>query len=227
MIFKLGNSAKDSKYLKRIKDAIENLKEHPRHNGIKMQAHHAISAEGMKRSGLGKKIERFGYDINLLTNLVFIPCTLQGACHLGVQPHRGNHTALISEDDYDDDLEPLTYHDLICNRIVDLQLPLAKACQGQDDARIHEIQRKLDILSRDIVSLIQRKPSAAPLTTIAHFFSPKNPIGCGGVDSVQLHRGGSGCDVGRNHSGNHQGKKQKKENITYELKEPYKLKPGK
>ena len=124
MTIKLGNSAKDSKYLKRIKDAIEGDKAHPRHNGVKMQAHHAISAEGMKLSGLGKKIEKFGYDINLLSNLVFIPCTLQGACYLGVQPHRGNHTAVISQDDYDDDLEPKNYHKLISSRIKNLQLPL-------------------------------------------------------------------------------------------------------
>lgn len=55
MAIKIGNSAKDSQYLKRIKDAISGEKNHPKNNGIKMQAHHIISGEGMKRSGLGKK----------------------------------------------------------------------------------------------------------------------------------------------------------------------------
>lgn len=226
MAIKLGNSSKDSRYLKRIKDAIEGKKKHPRHNGVKMQAHHAISAEGMKRSGLGKKIEKFGYDINMLNNLVFIPCTLQGACHLGVQPHRGNHTAAINQDDYDDDLEPGSYHDLIGQRLKDLHLPLAKACQGADDARVHEIQHKLDVLSADIVEMIQRKPSAAPLTNIAKYFSPKHPVGCGGVDSVGCHRGIEPCAVGRVHSNNRRGPAQKDENITYHSEQPYKLKPG-
>ncbi|MTV40783.1 AHH domain-containing protein [Duganella radicis] len=226
MTIKLGNSAKDSKYLKRIKDAIEGDKSHPRNNGVKMQAHHAISAEGMKRSGLGKEIEKFGYDINLLPNLVFIPCTLQGACYLGVQPHRGNHTAVISQDDYDDDLEPMSYHDLIGMRIRRLHLPLTKACQGADDSRVHEIRQELDRLSKDIVSMIQNKPSAAPLTNIAHHFSPRNPIGCGSVDSVSAHHGVEKCAVGRMHAKGSQGVKQKNENITYQSETPYKLKPG-
>jgi hypothetical protein len=78
-----GNSAKDTQYLKRITEHIATDKTHPRHQGVKMQAHHIISGEGIKRSGLGKKLKEFGYNINLLPNLVFIPCTLQGACYLG------------------------------------------------------------------------------------------------------------------------------------------------
>jgi hypothetical protein len=124
----------------------------------------------MKHSGLGKKIEKFGYDINLLPNLVFIPCTLQGACYLGVQPHRGNHTAKVDQDDYDDDSEPKSYHDIVSRKIVALQLPLDKACSGRDDARIQEIQGKLDSLSKDLTNMIQRKPTEAPLTTLPAIF---------------------------------------------------------
>jgi hypothetical protein len=226
MTITLGKSSKDSKYLKRIKDAIEGDKSHPRNNGIKMQAHHAISAEGMKRSGLGKEIEKFGYDINLLPNLVFIPCTLQGACYLGIQPHRGNHTALINQDDYDDDLEPMSYHDMVSKLIINLGLPLKKACQGTDDSRIHEIRKQLDQLSKLIVLMIQNRPSEAPLTNVARHFSPHNPIGCGGVDSVTTHLGLEKCAVGRNHVGGRRGVKQKSENITYISEKPYKLKPG-
>ena len=100
MALKLGNTSKNSAYLRRIKAAIEHDKSHPRHNGVLMQAHHIISAEGMKRSRMDKKIEKFGYDINELPNLSFIPCTLQGACYLGVQPHRGNHTAMVDQEDW-------------------------------------------------------------------------------------------------------------------------------
>jgi hypothetical protein len=222
----LGKSSKDSMYLKRIKDAIEDDRTHPRHHGIKMQAHHIISAEGMKRSGLGKKIAQFGYDINLLPNLVFIPCTLQGACYLGVQPHRGNHTAHVNQDDYDDDLEPKTYHDVIAGRILDLQLPLSKACKGSADPRVPDIQQKLDKLSKDLASLIQKKPTAAPLTNIAKHFSPRNHIGCGSVDSVVAHAGTEPCAAERNHRGNRQHARQKAENITYQLEGRYSLTPG-
>jgi hypothetical protein len=226
MTITLGKSAKDSKYLKRIKDAIEGDATHPRNNGVLMQAHHVISGEGMKRSGLGKKIEKFGYDINLLPNLVFIPCTLQGACYLGVQPHRGNHTAKVDQDDYDDDSEPKSYHDIVSRKIVALQLPLDKACSGRDDARIQEIQGKLDSLSKDLTNMIQRKPTEAPLTNIARHFSPRNPVGCGGVDSVQSHKGLQHCAVDRLHRGNRQGPTQRKENIGFRTEQPYKLKPG-
>lgn len=157
---------------------------------------------------------------------MFIPCTLQGACYLGVQPHRGNHTAVISQDDYDDDLEPVTYHDMVSNRIIGLHLPLAKACQGADDSRVHEIRQKLDYLSKLIISTIQNKPAEAPLTNVARHFSPRNPIGCGGVDSVTAHRGLERCAVGRMHVGGRQSVKQKNENITYVSEKPYKLQPG-
>ena len=84
---------------------------------------------------------------------------------------------------------------------------------------------KLDSLSKDLVNLIQRKPSAAPLTNVARHSSPDNPIGCGCVDAVQLHKGLQPCSVERRHPGNRQSPGQRKENITFRT-ESYKLKPG-
>ena len=228
MAFTLGNSSKDSKYLKRIKDAIEGDKEHPRHHGVKMQAHHLISAEGMKRSRLGKKIEQFGYDINLLPNLVFIPCTLQGACHLGVQPHRGNHSAVIvDQDNYDDDTEPNSYHKMIGNRVRELALPLSKECPGDKETKSGVVKQKLDKLCQDVAVLIQRKPNEAPLTAIAKEFARSSHIGCGGVDSVPVHKMGDmlRCPVERNHCLK-QGPGQKNEAIAYVSNGKYQLKPG-
>ena len=227
MAFTLGNSSKDSKYLKRIKDAIEGDKEHPRHHGVKMQAHHLISGEGMKRSGMGKEIEKFGYDINLLPNLVFIPCTLQGACHLGVQPHRGNHSALIDQDNYDDDKEPDTYHELIGRRVRELELPLDKECPGDKKTKSEVVKRELDLLSKKIADFIQKNPNEAPLTAIAKQFSIKSQVGCGGVDSVTVHKMGAmlRCPVERNHCLK-QGPGQKNEDIAYSSNGKYKLTPG-
>jgi len=231
MALRRGNSAKDSHYLKRIKNAIEGDKAHPRNLGVKMQAHHVISGEGMRLSKLGKKIEKYGYDINLLPNLVFIPCTLQGACYLGVQPHRGNHTALVDQDDYQDDLEPEDYHDLVGRRVRELDLPLRKECPGDDPTKAEVVQTKLDKLSKDLLGLIQNKPSQAPLTEIAEHFGPRG-VGCGGLDSITRAHGLHACPVERNHfyrgsdgRGSH-GPGQKAEKIEYVREGKYKLKVG-
>jgi len=225
MALKLGNTSKNSGYLRRIKNAIEHDKTHPRHNGVLMQAHHIISAEGMKRSRMDKQIEKFGYDINELPNLSFIPCTLQGACHLGVQPHRGNHTALVDQDNYDDDLEPKNYHLMISKKIKELNLPLDKECPGSDTKKREIVQTKLDNLSKDILGLIQNKPGAAPLTEIAKSFTRDHHVGCGGVDSVRLNKGLVACPVERNHL-NRQAPGQKAENISHRSDGKYKLSPG-
>lgn len=223
---KPGRVSKDSTYLKRIKAAIALNPGHPRHHGVQMQAHHVISAEGMKISGMGKKIARFGYDINNLENLVFIPCTLQGACYLGVQPHRGNHTAKIaSQDVYDDDSEPPNYHRMVADRIQGLSLPLSKECPGDSQAKAKEICEKLNDLSKTITGVIQRKPASAPLTEIAKSFTKGNLVGCGGVDSVPKHDGTRHCAVERNHL-KRQGPGQTKENIQYIRTTPFKLQVG-
>jgi hypothetical protein len=221
----LGNSSKDSKYLRRIKTAIALDPTHPRHHGVKMQAHHVISGKGMQLSNLGKKIEQFGYDINLLPNLSFIPCTLQGACYLGVQPHRGNHTTNVDQDDYKDDLEPGDYHDMVAQGIKDLDLPLSKECPGDKKTKSEAVRDKLDNFSKKILGLIQNKPGAAPLTDIAKHFNPSDHIGCGGVDTVKQNKGIVSCPTGRNHHGK-QGAGQKAENITYVSDGKFKLKPG-
>ena len=219
----LGNIGKDSKYLNRIKDATAHIADHPRHHGIKMQAHHLISADGVKRSGLGKELAQFGYDINLLPNLVFVPCTLQGACHLGVLPHRGNHTAIVMEDD--DDAEPIDYHKMVGKRVRELERLLTDNCPADNPHRREEINKQMNKLSSLILGLIQNTPTRAPLTTIAASFSVNNEIGCGGVDSVMLHRSSSCCSVGKNHE-KRQGKNQKNENIIYKKQTSFKLKVG-
>ncbi|MET3130294.1 hypothetical protein AAKU55_000547 [Oxalobacteraceae bacterium GrIS 1.11] len=222
----VGNCSKDSQYLNRIKKAIEEEKGHPRHHGVLMQAHHLISGEGMKRSGLGHQIEKFGYDINLLPNLVFIPCTLQGACYLSVQPHRGNHTADVDQDDYADDSEPMNYHKMISFRLKDLNLPISKECPGDHKTKVEKVIGELDELSKKILKLIQNKPNEAPLTNIARYFTYGNSIGCGGVDYVGMNKGLTSCTVERNHH-NKQALGQKSEGITYINNGKFNLKVGK
>jgi hypothetical protein len=219
-----GNTSKDSEYLNRIKGATTDL-EHPRHKGVKMQAHHAISAQGMALSGLAIKLKKFGYDINLTPNLVFIPYSLQGACLLGVQPHRGDHTAPLDHDDYNDDEHLPSYHEAVSLMLIEADRKIGVACLGEGVNKKAAAQRILDELSAIIVDFIQNSPEQARLTRLYKHFVPGNRTGCGGVDAVGDHRGSIACPVDRNHTGK-QGKGQIKEAISYSCDGHYKLKPG-
>ena len=222
----VGNTSKDSMYLTRIKDKTESDRKHPRHNGVRMQAHHAISAEGVRLSGMGNQLVRFKYDINLLPNLVFIPSTLQGACHLGVQPHRGDHVAPIAgdgEEDHDDD-RPLTYHLLVSARIFEVRSLLKGKCPKQNPKVIEEVEKKMNGISKQLIGLIQKAPAMAPLTNVASSFMPLNKTGCAGVDSVSDHQK-SKCPVGRDHDGQ-QGPKQRREGISLRKPIVYLLEAG-
>lgn len=233
MTIKLGNDSKDSKYLAAITKRIALDRGHPRHNGIKMQAHHIISAEGVKRSTKGSTLVKFGYDINCLKNLVFLPCTLQGACHLGIQPHRGNHTApsdpwpgskaseRVDENSYDDDAHPESYHIMVSQKVKDIAGHLDRECKGNArDAGV--AQEKLDDLSQTILLTIYGRPNRARLTKIADSFLPGHPIGCSGAHSVGSHNKSKSCPSDRDHLGS-----RGTENITFKAAGPYVPRPGK
>ena len=209
-------------YLTAINKAIDldpfKLGTHPKHKGVKMQAHHVISAKGIKISGLGKKLVGAGYNINTLNNLVFIPSTLQGACHLGVQPHRSDHTALsTTEKDHDNHL--LSYHKIVAKRIRELKRKLARACQGDNPRKSNAIIRKMGKIGLEILDGIQNTPASVPLTKVAAHFMPGKHGGCGGKDSIKSLRRFSNaaypkCPVGRDHFHN-QGPGQAEEDIAY------------
>lgn len=225
-----GNTSKDSQYLRMMNGRIKAMPSHPKHKGIKMQAHHVISAEAVKLSSLGSKLEEFGYDINLAPNLAFLPCTLQGACHLGIQPHRGDHTALSGRDDteessYDDDDHPLSYHMLVMRKIQMLKLPISKACTGNDDPARSTVTEKMNTLSASILNLICLSPKLARLTSIADHFTIGSHVGCGGVDSIPDHKDAVNCPTGRSHY-QQQGPSQRRENIRMNKLGTYTPKPG-
>ncbi len=231
--YREGRVTKDRGYLKRITEKVSEFPEHPIHHNIAMQAHHVISATGMKKSGLGNKIKRFGYNINLLGNLVFLPSTLQGACHLGVQPHRGDHRtpAVLDPTGYWDDDHPPEYHEIVAGFLMEMKLGLTKECPGylggakEKAARLY-VREQLDGLSQWILKLIQRQPGEAPLTSVYAHFQPKSSIGCSGATSTTNHSARRPCGVERNHLGRSV-KGQTPENITYERKQWYKLTIGK
>jgi hypothetical protein len=219
----LGSVSKaSSDYVAALTEAIKGDRSHPRHHGVKMQAHHLISEKGVSLSGLGAELVRNSWFINDLKNLVFLPCTLRGACHLGVQLHRGDHRAPIDQDKEDRDADKvLTYHTMVSEKLGDLQSAFHKECTpGSSGSVVNKVHR----ISEQILDLIER--GRAPLTSVAKHFKHGNPIGCGGVISVpELKRSAVPCPVGRNHRV-HLADGPEGENITYDGQVPYKLKPG-
>lgn len=190
-----GNASKDKNYLKKIINAIEGDGSHPRNMGIAMQAHHVISGDGMKMAEICSDVEATGYNINHLNNLAFIPCTLEGACFLGIQPHRGNHTADgealrpgISEqedelDYYDDECHGKGYHRKVAQELQKFVRLHTLACTGDSNANAEKAVKGLDAVSRSILDNIMDKPSMWKLTSIAQHFG-RGGKGCGGVKSV-------------------------------------------
>lgn len=228
-IKKIGNSSKNTTYLAMMK-GITNYATHPRMMGVRMQAHHVISGDGVALSGIGERMEKFGYNINLKDNLVFIPCTLQGACYLGVQPHRGNHTAPGKEEpepdenDYVDDSEPSSYHKLVAKRLVEAERDFPIKCAKKEIGKNKAVDL-LDAVAIAILNLIQDHPTKAPLTSVAEHFVPGKKVGCGGHDSVPiLEATPVTCPAGRNHRNK---KARRGEKILFVSDGKYRLTMGK
>lgn len=228
---------KDSVYLKNLENEIKSDNRHPKHHNIQMQAHHIISEKAVKLAGKEyiDELLLLGYNINTLQNLIFLPSTLQGACHLGVQPHIGNHTAkapLRSGDEnfsYDDDEHPKTYHDMVRRQLVNSLDKLSKVCPSTNPDAPSRAQKRLNQLSLEILIMIAKCPDRARLTNAYHAFKSGSAIGCGGESSVDKKKNPKGlvnsCPVERNHL-NNQGQKQKPESITYVKRPQYQLVPG-
>lgn len=133
-----------------------------------MQAHHLISQEGIKQSGMGDELVLRGYIINDIENLVLIPCTLPGAYFLGVQPHRGDHK-------HKDDENPESYHEHVRLKIDGLQERLLKCEKSSIESK-----KKVDKLMHDASSLILDRIAAftLPLSSIFLNFKPSSEAGC-------------------------------------------------
>jgi len=197
----LGNVNKNkTNYLKRIKRKTNHIG-HPRNKGIPMQAHHLISEKGIKLSEMGPTLEKLGYDINALKNLIFLPSTLPGACHLGVQLHSGNHTAASTM--YDDETgHPLSYHQLVKYLVKKTKISVTDFCLGKPGKTMNEVRRKMNAVSQEILDMVENKPSKAPLTAMATCFE-RGKSGCGGLQNVPRPVPSTlkPCPKGRNHEG--------------------------
>ncbi|ANP78156.1 hypothetical protein A134_17385 [Vibrio crassostreae 9CS106] len=164
-------------YREAVLDPAKKDPNHPVNSGFKMQVHHLLSTKGINDTGVGAKLKAYGYDINLPGNLIALPCTLEGACHLQVQLHRGNHPSALDTND-DDDEHPKTYHNRITQLIEKAYATISKRCEKQDNPGV---QRYMDYHSL----LILRKISSfqVPLTKVSKAFKPGG-VGCLGSSSV-------------------------------------------
>lgn len=150
---------------------------HPINHGFQMQVHHLLSTQGVKKTGDGPKLKSYGYDINLPGNLVALPCTLEGACYLQVQLHRGNHPAVIDTNDNDGE-HPKSYHKFVTKRVKDAYMTISKRCEKQDNPGI---QRYMDYHSLLILRKI--RSFELPLTKVAKAFK-RGGVGCLGATTV-------------------------------------------
>ncbi|RZG13941.1 hypothetical protein EXT47_15095 [Pseudoalteromonas sp. CO342X] len=186
-----GMVDKDKKYRNRLIANIKHKKDHPFHNGIHMAAHHLISEDGVKQSGLGSLLEHKGYNINVLENLVFLPSTLQGACHLRVQLHRLDHTHSLPN------MYP--YHHQVSFAIKKLEGKIINCTYGSQK-NSNEIQKLINKESRKILRKIAEFRVA--LTPIYSNFKPASKVGCSNHSEIVECEGSlSRCDCDRTHIG--------------------------
>lgn len=202
---------KKTGYRRKVMAVAERMLWHPVNKGVKMQAHHLVSAKGVDIAGLSNKLEHLGYDINVLDNIVLIPSTLQGACHLKCQLHRGNHTTVNEPgDSSNDDEHPVSYHMKVRQYLDGIKDDLKDGDLCDDNKR--KIQRNIDKISVKMLKKIN--DFAIPLTDIATHFKSQGNRGCCNKDSVgEARLSSQNCSVERNHE-ERQASSQRKENIT-------------
>lgn len=209
----LGILKKDTKYRDRLLEKIDSLPEneksrHPFFKGIKMQAHHLISADGVSDLEDEDLLISAGYNINKINNIVLIPCTFSGACHLGTQLHRGNHTSTVDMDEsldetYDDDDHPDSYHETVEKMVVKALRKPSVECVDQE-REVKDLIKEMDEISGDMVSLINNFSPRAQLTKVFQAFNNdglQSKIGCSGAVSMKNHKMSLTCPSHRDHEG--------------------------
>ncbi|HAS6152573.1 TPA: hypothetical protein I7146_13780 [Vibrio vulnificus] len=165
---------------------------HPYFLGIHMETHHLISSKGAHLDDYAaQQLITAGYLIDTLDNLVGLPATLPGACHLGLQAHRGEHP--------DKPAESKAYHTEVKN-LLEKAAPTLKRCPPNKKASGKTLN--IDDITKDISkALLEQIVSCeVALTNIPNNFS--SYVGCRGQTSITKARETSQrCPVGCNHFG--------------------------
>ncbi|TWI29289.1 AHH domain-containing protein [Paracoccus sulfuroxidans] len=147
------------------------------------QAHHLVSAEGMKTTTKARNFERLGYQINVVENLSLIPSKGSLACHLKCQLHRSDHR-----------FGGYNYHIQVAANLALILANLSKYCKQGNPNRI---QPDVDRVSARLAAQINI--FTLPLTSVARDFAALSQVGCANVDSVK-HAAGVTCSHNRNHA---------------------------
>lgn len=188
----MGADQKDTRYRRRLEHNVRNMADHPIHHGITMQAHHLISQEGIRNSELGDELKHRGYDMNVIENLVFLPSELMGACHLGVQLHRGDHTKVSK-------FTGRSYHNEVKNQILVIETRIS-TCKSTPKQTQKYVCNAMDEKSEYMLDLIA--DFKMPLTHIDEAFDLDEPLGCGNQHTLADHRAyATTCRHQRNHGG--------------------------
>lgn len=181
-------------------------KPHPFCHGIQMDTHHLISEKALDKCdfALQDNLRDKGYNINSLGNLVGIPATFRGACHLGTQVHRSDHK--FKKNQFDE-IVNYDYHETIKDLVTEKKQDINE-CYGT--TAIEESERYIHKEIMDKVSQRALRRIAnftLPLTSIhTNFERPQDPeepyIGCGEGEKVGDVKGGKKCCEKK---GNHNG----------------------
>jgi len=141
-----GGLDKNKSYPKDLRNNIpfHELDAHPLSHGIVMQAHHLISSKGAKNSGFAADLVALNYEINVVDNLVFLPSTLEGACHLHVQVHRGDHKQKLQDGK--------NYHQYVKKRISEIKKDI-NDCK-ENDGKESPIQDDMNAISVKLLNKI-------------------------------------------------------------------------
>lgn len=184
--------------LKKIGDDLS----HPIFNGVSMQAHHVVSAKGLDISSAESQMNKVEYDINEVENLVFIPCTFQGACHLNTQLHRSNHTTTKKKEGDLDDAHPRSYHQAVAELVDAVYERNISLCPFKNQKKILDEYKAIPSV---ILLSINNFDRDTQLTRAYESFDIKGPlsnIGCAGKNKMEEQQSLKGevvCPVGRDH----------------------------
>ncbi|MGI9950267.1 hypothetical protein [Vibrio hyugaensis] len=179
-------------------------KPHPFCHGIQMDTHHLISEKALEKCDktLQKNLIDKGYNVNSLSNLVGIPATYRGACHLRLQVHRSDHK--FQKDQFGE-IKNFSYHEHIKDLITQEREAINK-CNGTTQ----KIEGKRDIhievmdpISQELLDEIVAFEIS--LTRIHKNFDYKNKpyVGCGQAERIgQVDAKSKYCQKpGNNHNG--------------------------
>jgi hypothetical protein len=197
-----ASTEKDTHYRDTLMANVSGDESHPINNGVPMQAHHVISAQGVKISMAEAQMRKVEYDINELNNLVFVPCTFQGACHLNTQLHRSNHTTNKPKEGDLDDEHPRSYHQTVAELVNAVYEKNTGLCPVDNKRKILSDYRSISSVVLLSINSFDRDTQLTRAYESFDINGDLSKVGCAGENKMVAHQAKNGrchCPVGRDH----------------------------